>query len=113
MKDIVNRFVELTIHKKSPDEGRSFFLDNIEGLYNPLLWKCYLTHMKGKVDDCTHEERVALLGSSNIQPLKDMLWAVFHANKIHTDYYIGEHGNYLQELAINTSSLYSFKPTVT
>src|SRR3989338_6392803 len=113
MKDIADKFIELADSKKKHDDARLFFLKQIEGEYNPLLWKCYLSHMKERNDNFEKKERIALLGSSNIIPMKDMLQSVFNANKISTDYYVGEYGNYLQELMRDASKLYSFGPTLT
>lgn len=113
MKDIADKLIALAASKKKHDEARSFFLKEIEGEYNPLLWKCYLSHMTEKNNGFEKKERIALLGSSNIMPIKNMLNSVFNANKISTDYYVGEYGNYLQELMLDTSKLYSFNPTMT
>ncbi len=113
MKEIADKFIALAANKKKNEEARSFFLKEIEGEYNPLLWKCYISHMTEKRDRFKKKERIALLGSSNITPVKNMLRSVFDANKISTDYFVGEYGNYLQELMLDGSKLYSFNPTMT
>lgn len=110
-QDSVKELLKLARAKKI-DKARSFFLENIEGEHNMLLWKCYLSHIAGKKRDCPKKERIALLGSSNITPLKDMLKAVFHAHKVDTDYYVGEYNNYMQELISGASSLYKFNPSM-
>lgn len=97
----------------SKEEAKKSFLAQIEGPYNSLLWKCYFSQMANKKIKTGKTERVAILGSSNIQPLKDMLCSVFHANNVSTEYYIGHFGNYHQELISKDSGLYSFAPTIT
>lgn len=112
-ESVIKKFISLAKNKKSVDNARALFLEEMRRNYNMLLLKCYLSHMTAKSDSLVGSERIAILGSSNILGLKDMLKALFHAENIESLYYSGEYGNYLQELISPSSGLYAFKPSVT
>lgn len=110
MKEDVNKkLVSLAKSRETLDDARTFFLGQIEKDHNMLLWKCYLSNMVDKEIDFDNTERIALMGSSNITPLKDKLKVMFHAHNIDTDFFAGEYNNYMQELMTGNS----FKPSIT
>lgn len=112
-QDINKKLVSLAKSKGKLNEAQSFFLEQTEKSHNMLLWKCYLSNMADKEIDFDRTERIALLGSSNIAPLKDKLKVIFHAHNIDTDYFTGEYNSYMQELMVGDSGLYRFKPSIT
>lgn len=111
--DPIKKFIALAKTKNKQNQAQNLFLELMDNTPSMLLLKTYLAHLGQKTNIFADKEKISILGSSNLYPLKDILKALFHAHKINTDYYIGQFGNYSQELMEENSDLYKFKPTIT